>query len=143
VHIPSGVVLDHRWYPDPWDPGQRDAFAATGWYVVIALVAGVLLGVLAGWLSRAPELVTLAAVVVGSVAAAVVMRLVGLHGAPPDPQLAAAHAAEGTRLSGTIAAPGRGALIAFPLASIVTLALLFLIVTPASARTGDEAARAE
>ena len=128
LDIPSGVVAQGRWFPDPWDGGERASFDATGWYVVIAIAAGVVLGLLAAWLSRAPELVTLAAVVVGSLVAAWLMRTVGLHGAPPDPQVAAAHAADGTRMSGTIARPGTAALVAWPLATVVALALFFLLL---------------
>ncbi|MFI2707368.1 hypothetical protein ACH5WX_07470, partial [Nocardioides sp. CER28] len=111
VDIPRGVVVGHRWYPDPWDTGEQASFAATGWYVVAAAVAGVVIGLLAAWFSRAPEVVTLAAVVIGSLLAAWLMLVVGLHGAPADPQTAAAHAADGTRLTGTISRPGAAAFI--------------------------------
>jgi hypothetical protein len=128
VDIPSGVVVGHQWYPDPWDPGQQASFAATGWYVVVAAVAGLVIGLLAAWFSRAPEVLTLVAVVVGSLVAAWLMLVVGLHGAPPDPQTAAAHAADGTRLSGTISRPGAAAFITLPLAAIAPLAVVFLLV---------------
>lgn len=130
LDIPGGVVVGHRWYPDPWDPGQRAAFAATGWYVVIAGAAGLLLGILASLLSRAAELVTLAAVVVGSVLAVLLMLVVGLHGAPPDPQVAAAHLADGTRLRGTITVPRLGALLVLPLTAAVAIAVVFLTLAP-------------
>lgn len=128
VDVPAGIVVNHHWYPDPWDLGQRASFAATGWYVVVAIVAGLVIGLLAAWFSRAPEIVTLVAVVVGSLLAAWLILVVGLHGAPPDPQGAAAHAADGTRLSGTISRPGAAAFITLPLAAIVPLAVVFLLV---------------
>lgn len=128
VDIPHGVVLNHQWYPDPWDPGQRAAFSATGSYVLISLVAGIVLGLLAAVLSRAAELVTLGAVLVGGLLAAWLMLVVGLHGAPPDPQLAAAHAANGTRLSGTIARPGAAAFVTWALAAVAAVGAVFLIV---------------
>ncbi|GAA1961232.1 hypothetical protein GCM10009798_21250 [Nocardioides panacihumi] len=128
LDIPHGVVVSHQWFPDPWDGGERASFAATGWYVVVALGAGVVLGVLAASLSRAQELVTLAAVLVGSVVGTWLMLRVGLHGAPPDPQLAAAHAADGTRLSGTISRPGAAALVTWPLAAVAVVGGIFLLV---------------
>lgn len=127
LHIPHGVVVSHRWYPNAWDTGERSFFAATGWYVVIALVAGLVLGLLAAWLSRAPELLTLAAVLVGALVAAWLMLVVGLHGAPPDPQIAAARAADGTHLSGTISRPGTAAFVVWPLAALVPLGAVYLI----------------
>lgn len=130
VDIPSGVVVSHHWYPEPWDPGQRAAFAATGWYVVIAAALAVVLTVLALWRSRGSEVLTLAAVLVGAVAAALLMRVVGLHGVPADPQAAAARAADGTRLSGTVAAPGRAAMATLPLISLAILTAWFLLIGP-------------
>jgi len=128
LHVPHGVVVGHQWFPDPWESGERDLFDATGWYVVIAVVAGLVLGTLAAVLSRAPELWTLAAVLVGSLIAAWLMRAVGLHGAPPDPRVAAAHAADGTRLSGTFGRPGAAAFITWPLAAVLPVGIVFLLV---------------
>jgi hypothetical protein len=139
LHAPSGVVVGGRWYADPWSSGEQASFASTGYYVVIAVVAGLVLGLVAAWSSRAPELVTLAAVVVGSVVAAGLMMVVGLHGAPPDPASAAAHAADGTRMSGTISRPGRAALIVWPLASILATGAVFLLLGERPHRS-DEAA---
>lgn len=133
LDVPHGVVISGRWYPDPWDTGEQASFAATGWYVVIALAAGVALGLLAGRLSRAPELVTLGAVLLGSLLAAWLMLTVGLHGTPPDPQVTAAHAAEGTRLSGAISRPGRAAFVTWPLAAVVALGALLLVLPTRSA----------
>jgi ribose/xylose/arabinose/galactoside ABC-type transport system permease subunit len=130
LHVPPGLVVGHRWYPNPWDQGQRADFASTAWYVVIALAAGLVLGVLTVLFSRAPEVVTLVALAAGSALAAWVMLRVGLHGAPPDPAAAARTAADGTRLSGTLTHPGRAALLSFPLAALVPAAVLFLVVAP-------------
>jgi len=128
LDVPHGVVASHQWFPDPWDQGERSSFAATGWYVAIALGVGLVLGVLAAWLSRAQELVTLAAVLVGSMIGAWLMLRVGLHGAPPDPRLAAAHAADGTRLSGTISRPGVAALVTWPMAAVAVVGAIFLLI---------------
>jgi hypothetical protein len=142
VDVPSGVVVNHQWYPDPFSQGEQASFAATGWYVAIAVVAAFVLGVLAAWLSRAPEVLTLVAVLVGSLAAAWLMRTVGLHGAPVDPQTAAAHAADGTKLSGTIGRPGTAAFVTWPLAAVVPLAVVFLLFTPRPAVETENDVRA-
>lgn len=138
VHAPPGVVVDHHWYPQPWDSGQQADFAATGWYVVIALLAGLVLGLLAARLSRAPEVVTLGAVVVGSALAGWLMLRVGLHGVPPDPRLAAAHAADGTKLSGTVSRPRPAALVALPLGAIGALCAVFLLAPGRAAAPREE-----
>lgn len=137
LHVPRGVVVGHQWYPVSYDSGERASFAATGWYVVIAVLAAVVLGLVAAWLSRAPELLTLGAVLVGSLLAAWLMLLVGLHGAPPDPAAAARHAADGTHLSGTISRPGRAAFITWPLAAVVAVGAVFLLI-PARRSPGLE-----
>jgi hypothetical protein len=128
LHVPHGVVVGHQWFPDPWESGERSSFDATGWYVVIAVAAGLGTGVLGAMLSRAPELWTLLAVMVGSLIGAWLMRAVGLHGAPPDPQAAAKHAADGTRLSGTFGRPGAAALVTWPLAAVLAVGVIFLLV---------------
>lgn len=89
-----------HWYPDPWDPGQTDAFGGTAQYVVIALVLGLLLGVVAGLLAERAALVMLGAVLVGSVAAAVAMVWLGTELSPPDPQALATAANVGKEVPG-------------------------------------------
>lgn len=125
---PAGVVYDHTWYADPWDAGERTVFAATGSFVAIAFVAGLLLGLGVSLFRRAPELGALAGVVVGSVLATWLMLEVGLHVAPADPAQAAAAAVDGTALEGGLAAPGKAAWTVFPLASLVALCVVYLMV---------------
>lgn len=94
--------LGPHWYPDPWDPGQTDAFGGTAQYIVVALGLGLLLGVLAGLLAGRTALPVLAAVLVGSAAAALVMLWLGTQLSPPDPQTLATAANARKQL----AAPG-------------------------------------
>ncbi|WP_091121198.1 hypothetical protein [Nocardioides terrae] len=133
LHAPDGIVVGGQWYSGST---HEDSFASTGWYVVIAVAAGLLLGIAAAWLSRAPEVLTLAAVLVGSLLAAWLMRVVGLHGAPPDPARAAAHAADGTRLTGTISRPGVAAFVTWPLAAVLAVGAVFLLL--GERPTGEE-----
>ena len=134
---PTGVVYNHTWYPDHWDAGQRTVFAATGTFVVVALIAGLLLGLAASLVPRMPEVATLVGVVVGSVLATWLMLRVGLHLAPPDPATAAATAADGTQLEGGLATPGWAARTTLPLSSLAVLCVVYLMVTPRSRTDGD------
>ena len=48
--VPHGVVSGHQWFTS--ETGLRADFSGTGWYVVIAVLAGLVLGALAAWLLR-------------------------------------------------------------------------------------------
>lgn len=124
---PAGVVSQGRWYTS--ETGLRAEFAGVGWYVAIATVAGLLLGTLFAWLPRRSELVTLVAVVVGSIVAGYLMLQVGMHLSPDDPQQLARDAADGTELPGALRVaswPPRGA---FPFGALAGLVLVFVMST--------------
>jgi hypothetical protein len=121
--VPQGVVSGYEWYTS--ESGLRDDFAGTGWYVAISVLAGLLLGALAAWLLDRFELVTLVAVVGGSVLAAYLMLRVGYHLSPPDPHQLARTAADGTRLDGAMRVdswPPKGA---FTFGAVLGLALVY------------------
>ena len=80
---PTGVALDEQFLLD--GDGLRGEFSGTGLYVVVAAVAGLLLGVLVAVLSDRDELVTLVVVAVGSVLAGWLMLRTGVALGPPDP----------------------------------------------------------
>ena len=100
----SGVVAGHQWYTS--EAGLRDDFAGIGWYVAIACSPGCCWA-LAAWFFDRSELVTLVAVVVGSVLAAYLMLRVGYHLSPPDPDELARTAA-GRHQAGRSAPGGAG-----------------------------------
>ncbi len=140
---PEGAVFEKQWYPRATE-GLIAEFAGTGWYVVVAIAAGLLLGLASGlWLDR-DEIFTLVAVVVGSAIAAWLMLKVGLHFSPPDPQPIAETAKNGTELpgvlelSGAVNLPGRALddevrspMLAFPIGALAGLAIaLFGISKP-------------
>jgi hypothetical protein len=125
---PTGTVVDHVWYPDA--EGVRQMFAGTGLYVVVGAVGGLVLGAGSGWLFDRFELLTLGAVVAGSVLAAWLMLRTGTALAPPDPQAAAATAADGTTLRGTLEVAGTSPLLAFPLGASAGLAAVFMGLAP-------------
>jgi hypothetical protein len=134
--VPHGVVSGGQWYTD--EAGLRDDFDGTGWYVALALVAGLLLGVLSAWLLRRSELVTLLAVTAGSVLAAWVMLRVGHHLSPPDPDRLARTADDGTKLAGALRLHSWVPKGAFPFGALIGLALVYGLSatrTPAEVRT--------
>jgi len=123
----QGVVYKHAWYPISWDRAQPAQFSGAAWYAVIGIVAGLVLGLAASrWLAAA-ELATLASVVVGGVVAAVLMRTVGLHLSPSDPNAIAKHAHNGLRLPSELRLGSWGLLVAFPGGALVGLSAVFLV----------------
>ena len=124
----KGEVAKHVWYPVSWDRAEPTDFAGTGWYVVIGLVIGVLVGGLAAWLLDRAEVVTLAAVVVGGLLAAYLMRVVGLHRGPGDPQRLAKTAANGTKLPSELTLANWWLLAVVPAGALAALSVVFLTV---------------
>ena len=119
-----GIVLDGTWYAEGESVGT--AFSGTGLYVLVALAAGLLLGVLSGLLADRRELLTLALVVVGSLLAGWVMVLVGTVGVPPDPQPLAAGSPDRARLPGTLEVTGWSPYVAFPSGALAGLCAVFV-----------------
>jgi hypothetical protein len=129
---PSGVVSGGQWYTN--EAGLRGDFLGVGWFVTIALAAGLVLGILAAWLLDRAELVTLGAVLVGSLLAAYVMYQVGTRLGPADPQELAKSAKDGTKLKGALAVtswPPRGA---FTFGALIGLAIVYFVSAGRSPR---------
>jgi hypothetical protein len=121
---PVGVVSGHKWLAQD-EAGLRGQFSGTGWYVVIASVAGLLAGAaVALFLDRVP-LATLAAVVVGSLVGAWLMVVVGAALGPADPVHLALTARDGTHLPGRLEVSGRSPWASMPAGALVALALVF------------------
>jgi hypothetical protein len=121
---PAQFVQQHQVYYLDY-ASLRRVFDATGLYVVIAAPASALVALVGCVLTRRLELVTLGLVIVGSVVAAFVMREVGYALGPPDPAIAAAHAADGTRLQGQLEVARTTPLLVWPMASLFIAALTF------------------
>jgi hypothetical protein len=130
---PVGVAVHGKWYADFSKPDS--AFADPAHYVAIAVPTGVVLGALFGWL-RGSETWTLAAVVLGSVAAAFTMFFVGNALGPPDPTVVSATAGDFTEVPGDLvlnAEPGvpawwSTALVSLPGGALAGLSVVFLVV---------------
>lgn len=121
---PVGVVVHHQWLQD--EVGLRGDFSATGTYVLVAVVAGLLTGVVVSLLLDRSELVTLVAVVAGALLAGWVMHRVGSHLGPADPRHLAASAKDETQLPGPLVVSGKSALRAFPAGALLGLTVVFL-----------------
>ena len=120
---PSGVVVDHRWVQD--ETGLRGDFSATGSYVAVAAVTGLLVAVLLAVLFDRTEIATLLAVLGGSVLAGWVMYRVGLALSPDDPRSLADSAQDGTRLPGRLAVDGNSPFRAFPGGAMLGLVIVY------------------
>ncbi len=121
--VPTGVVSGGQWFTS--EAGLRDDFSGVAWYVTIAVLAGLVLGLLCAWQLDRSELVTLLAVVAGSVLAGYLMLRVGQHLSPPDPQEVARTSTDGARLPGTLRVEAWPPRAAFPFGALVGLAIVY------------------
>ena len=117
-----GVVVDQEWLQGL--AGLRAEFSATGLYVVVASVAGLLIGALCGVLLDRAELVTLVAVLVGAALAGWVMVQVGHALGPPDPRELAETARNGKRLPSDLRIVGKSPYVAFPAGAMLGLTVV-------------------
>lgn len=133
---PIGTVLDGTWGYDNFDE-LGSVFSATGLYVVIGLLGGLLLGVLTALLCRRSELVTLLAVAVGGAVAGYLCYRVGLSLSPPDPTTLAAGLPDGESLPDDLTMPGRSPFVAWPLGALLGLTIVYFLTTGVSAGVGE------
>ena len=135
---PTGIAYQDQWFLQPSGPDY--AFSGTGWYVVVALVAGALTTFALGWWWPRHELTSLAAFVVGSALAGWVMLHVGHALGPGDPQLLAAGKPDFTAIPSdlTVSAAGAAsrsfrpdstALAAFPIGAMIAAVYVFAVAT--------------
>jgi len=120
----TGVVVDHEWLLGL--SGLQAEFSATGLYVLVATVAGLLVGTLCGLFLDRAELVTLVAVLVGAALAGWLMVQVGQVLGPPDPRELAETARNGTRLPSALEIVGISPYVAMPAGATLGLAVVLL-----------------
>lgn len=137
---PLGGVQDGRWFPIPAETGLRARFSGTATYVLVAVVAGLVAGTLIGLLTRGAELLTLAAVVVGSGLGAVAMAWVGTTLGPEDPRELAPRLEDGATLVGNLEVTGLSPYVALPFGALLALVVVFFLT--AGRGRYDERARA-
>ena len=110
---PDGAVVDGSWVAQD-EANLREVFSGTGWYVIVASVAGLVGGgLVALFLDRTP-LLTLLGVVVGSALGGYLMFRAGVALAPDDPT------------KGALDVSGGSPFIAMPAGALVALALVFI-----------------
>ena len=124
---PSGIALRRQWVLD--NDGLLDSFSGTGTYVVVASLAGIAVGALAGLVFDRSELVTLVAVAVGGLLAGWVMLEVGSALGPSDPRPIAATAKNYTPIPAELDVSGRSPLVAFPGGALLGLIVVLLGLT--------------
>ncbi|MQW76449.1 hypothetical protein GHK92_11230 [Nocardioides sp. dk4132] len=124
---PVGGVQDGRWFPIPTETGLRAQFSGTAIYVLVALAAGLIAGTVIALLTRGGELLTLAAVVVGSAIGGVAMARVGAALGPEDPAALAARAEDGARLVGNLEVTGLSPYGALPFGALLALMVVFFL----------------
>ena len=133
---PSGVVFRGSWFLEPAGPDH--GFAGTGWYVVVALVAGWVTAFALGWFWPRRELTSLVAFAIGSMLAGWVMFMVGHALGPPDPRILAAGEADYTTLPSDLRVAGAdadpvpftfdsSAFAAFPTGAMLASVYVFLL----------------
>lgn len=135
------LYLNQKTFAQRWsENAHQDVFSAVAIYLVLAVAAGVLVGLLASFVLARRETVTLGAVIVGGIVGGVLMGVVGTRLGPTDPNSLAPHTANGVllpdnlRLTGVSfhldlfgwhVAPNLLAL-AFPGAALLVLVIVFL-----------------
>ena len=106
---PTAVVVNHKPYYEP-----DEEFRGTGLYMLIAGVAGLLLGLLFTFLFENDEVATLATVVAGGVVAGLLMAWVGHLLGPENAAEVARHTADFEKIDGDLHAGPLAAYVAFP-----------------------------
>ena len=135
---PDGVVFQEQWFLEP--AGPDFSFSGTGWYVVVALVAGAATALALGWVWPRHELASVLAFLVGSMLAGWVMFKVGHALGPGDPQLLAAGKVDLTSIPSDLTLAGvegqprlfrfdSSAFAAFPIGAMVASIYVFLVGT--------------
>jgi hypothetical protein len=122
---PTGVVVRHQWVASS-EGSLRGEFTGTGWYVVVAGVAGLLVGAVVALVADRRPLVSLASLVVGTVLGAWLMRVVGVALGPGDPTTLARTARQGAHLPDMLRVSGASPYVAYPTGALLALAILFL-----------------
>lgn len=124
----EGLVLDGRLVL--LGDAPRHAFDGTGWFLIVSAAAGLIVGAVLGMLARHNELITLFALVVGALGAAVMMRWVGSGLGPPDPTPIAARSVDYTGMPVALELSGVIAMVALPISALAGFLTALVVVPP-------------
>lgn len=132
---PTGVALAGEFVLD--SDGARSAFDATGTFVLIALVLGLVAGLVIGWVTRRDELAVVGVATVAAVLAGLLMYAVGHLLGPPDPASLADGAEDYAPLVGDLTVAGRAPWLALPGGLLVGLVVTLLGFARSADRDAD------
>jgi hypothetical protein len=122
---PAQVVSNHSVFYTSYESLRRVFAGTVGLYTMVGAVGSLVTALTVCLLTRRRELLTLVAVVLGSSLAAWLMKVVGVARGPADPLGIAAHAANGTKVSGPLQVSGHSPYLIWPMMSLFVLALVF------------------
>ena len=123
---PTGLVFDDEWVFD--SAGAPLDVSGTALYVVVALATGLVLGLATTLTTRRDEVAVLAAVVVGSALAGVLMAMTGHALGPPDPRPLAAGKEDFTAIDADLRVEGASPYVALPAGALSATAAGFLLL---------------
>jgi hypothetical protein len=126
---PEGVARGGGWVPTPVEEGLQNDFSGVGWYVVVALVLGLVLGAVTALVLDRAELVGIAVALLGSALAAYLVLTVGERLSPPDPDTVAASSADETKIPGDLEFDGSTPLLSAPIGALTALSTVYLLTT--------------
>jgi hypothetical protein len=126
---PEGVARGGGWVPTPVEEGLQNDFSGVGWYVVVTLTIGVVLGALTALVLDRAEVLGVAVAVLGSAVAAYLVLTVGHRLSPPDPAEVAARSADGTAIPGDLEMDGSTPLLGAPVGALTAVSTAYLLTT--------------
>lgn len=136
-HPGSGVASGGEFYPRV--TSIEGTITGTAAYLVVAAVAGGVLGAVAAWRHRDRPWVGLLGAVLAAAVGGIVLAWLGHLLGPEDPVTVAARSADGTRVPYDLVVEGRGPYAAMPAGAATVVALAFLLLP----RRGDGAVAGE
>ncbi len=122
----QGVALGGEWVPA--GEAARQSFSGTGLYVLLCATAGLVVGLLAAFVSRGHEVMVLGAVVVGATAAGLLAAQVGHRLGPPDPRVVAQGLEDYAEVTADLSVSGWTPYVAFPVGALVSVFLVWLLL---------------
>jgi hypothetical protein len=126
---PEGVARGGGWVPTPVEEGLQNDFSGVGWYVVVALTLGLLLGTVSALVLDRAEIVAVGVAVLGSALAAYLVLTVGERLSPPDPDQVAATSPDGTPIPGDLEFDGSTPLLSAPVGALSAVSTVYLLTT--------------
>lgn len=126
---PEGIARGGGWLPRPYEEGLQSDFSGVGWYVVVTLALGVVVGALTAWVLDRAEILGVGVALLGSGLAAYLVLTVGERLSPPDPAEVAATSPDGTVIRGDLELDGSTPLLAAPVGALTAVSTVYLMTS--------------